>query len=135
MEKRRILLDANFLMLPAQYGIDIFSEIDRICTFPYELAVVQLVIYELQGIAKSKGKDGDRARLALALLKNKSVAVVDNEREESKTIKNADEFMLAIVRRDRDIVCTQDKELRRALREKGIATIVLRKRRVLEIQW
>lgn len=134
-EKRRILLDANFLMLPSQFGVDIFTELERICMFLYELCVVQPVVEELKGISVVGGKDGHNATIALELIKRKNLKIVDNSSPEGEKIKNADEFMLDIVRRDRDLVATQDRELRRALKEKGIATIVLRKRRVLEIQW
>ena len=46
-----------------------------------------------------------------------------------RNAKNADEFILAIVQRDRDLVCTADRGLRRALKERGIPRIALRKRR------
>ncbi len=134
-EKRRILLDANFLMLPSQFGVDIFTELERICMFPYELCVVQLVVDELKGISAVGGKDGYNATIALELVKRKNLKIIGNGSPEGEKIKNADEFMLDIVQRDRDLVATQDRELRRALKEKDIATIVLRKRRVLEIQW
>lgn len=134
-EKRRVLLDANFLMLPSQFGVDIFAGLEQACTFPYELCVVQPVIDELRGIASGDGKDARGAAVALELVERKGLKIVDVGSPGGEKIKNADEFMLSIVRRDRDLVATQDRELRRALKEKGIATVVLRKRRVLEIQW
>lgn len=134
-EKRRVLLDANFLMLASQFGVDIFTELQRVCLFPHELCVVRPVIYELEGIASGKDLAGRHAQVALELIEKKELKIVGNTSPEGEKIKNADEFMLSIVRRDRDLVATQDRELRRALKEKGIATIVLRKRRVLEIQW
>ncbi len=133
-EKRRVLLDANFLMLPSQFGVDIFAGLQQACTFPYELCVAQPVIDELRGIASGGGRDARGAAVALELVERKGLKIIDNSLGGEK-IKNADEFMLSIVRRDRDLVATQDRELRRALKERGIAIIVLRKRRVLEIQW
>ena len=56
--RKRILLDANFLMIPAQYHVDIFSEIERICLFPYELWVPQPVKEELTRLASGQGKEG-----------------------------------------------------------------------------
>lgn len=133
-EKRRILLDANFLMLPGQFGVDIFTELQRVCAFPHELCIVQPVLDELRGIASGSGRGARAAELGLSLVERKGLKIVDAGSPEGEKIKNADEFMLSIVRRDRDLVATQDRELRRALKEKGIATVVLRKRRVLEIQ-
>ena len=137
--RKRILLDANFLMIPAQYGVDIFSEIERICLFPYELWMPQPVKEELTRLASGQGKEGREARLALALVERKAIPLLGPEEMTPSAggakVKNADIFMLRIVRRDRDLVATQDRELRRALRERGIPRIVLRKQRVLEIDW
>ncbi len=137
--RKRILLDANFLMLPAQYHVDIFSELERICLFPYDLYVPLPVKEELARLASGKGKEGREAKLALALVERKAIPLIGPEElapsAGSTKVKNADIFMLRVVRRDRDLVATQDRELRRALKERGIPRIVLRKRRVLEIDW
>ena len=58
-----------------KYKIDIFSEIDRICDFPYELAIIDKTIDEL------KGKKGER--IALKLLEIKKVKVIKTNKEGS----------------------------------------------------
>ena len=45
---KTIILDTNFLIYCAEYKIDFVSEIDRICSFPYKLAVLDNTIDELE---------------------------------------------------------------------------------------
>ena len=72
---KTIILDTNFLLMYEKYKIDIFSEIDRICDFPYELAIIDKTIDEL------KGKKGER--IALKLLEIKKVKVIKTNKEGS----------------------------------------------------
>ncbi len=130
--KTKIVLDTNFLLIPAQFKVDIFSEIRRICDFSYELVVVPETVAELEGIAVSRGssgKDRKAAKLALELLKLKAfrVKVLKNR----KLFKRADEAILAIADKN-SCVATQDAELRRRLREKAVRLIILRQKQYLK---
>ena len=42
----KIILDTNFLMIPSMFKVDIFSEIERICDFKYELCIVDKTLDE-----------------------------------------------------------------------------------------
>src|SRR3989344_1323850 len=48
---RQIVLDTNFLLIPAQFGVDIFSEIDRVCAFRHKIAVMEGTLKELEHLA------------------------------------------------------------------------------------
>src|SRR5512138_3576767 len=61
-----VLLDANALMIPAQFKIDLFGEL-RMLLGGYDPVVLRSVIAELEGLSKEKGKTGAAARLGLAL--------------------------------------------------------------------
>ena len=75
----KILLDTNFLLIPGQFKVDIFSEIERICTFNFELCVLDVTIEELENIARKQvGRDKAAALLAMKLLKAKRVEVIDS---------------------------------------------------------
>ncbi len=39
-------------MIPAQFKVDIFEEIDRICTFKYEIIIFEKVFEELEALKK-----------------------------------------------------------------------------------
>ncbi len=127
---KKIILDTNFLMIPAQYRVDIFSEIDRICDFNYEIVILDVVAGELRKIAAGmKGKTA--AMLALQLLRHKNVRVIAAPK--SKTLKNADEIILGIADKDNYVVATQDMALKRLLRQKKVPLIVLRQKNHLEL--
>lgn len=128
--KTKILLDTNFLLIPGQFGVDIFSEIRRICDFSYELVVVPETVAELEGIISStgsSGKDKRAARLALQFLKKFRVKALKNR----KLFKRADEAIVAIADKN-SCVATQDKELKRRLHEKAVRLIILRQKQYLK---
>ena len=125
---RKILLDTNFLMGCAQFRVDIFSEIERICQFNYRLYVLDKTIDELKKIIeKQKGKEKDAAKIALQLLKIKNV-----EEIKSNSKKYADDAILEHAKKDW-LVATQDKDLKRRLINQGISVIVIRQKKVLTI--
>ncbi len=120
---KKILLDTNFLLIPAKFKVDIFSEIDRLCNFGYKLFIVDKTIGELNNIVdKQKGKEKAAAKLALLLIKNKKVDII--ETKEGKV----DDIILGL---NGYTVATQDKELKRRLKKKNVETITLRQKRYL----
>lgn len=130
--KRRIILDTNFLLIPGQFKVDIFSELERICNFQYELVVVKEVVAELQGIIASKKSNElarASARLALQLMGRFKVKVVGDYR---KVFKRADEAILAVADRN-CLVATQDMQLKRSLKGSGCGLIVLRQKQYLQL--
>ena len=77
--KKTVLLDTNFLTIPEQFKVDIFSEIDKICHFPYELCVLPQIVEELKFLAvdkQTKVADRRAAKVALQLISRKGVKVV-----------------------------------------------------------
>ncbi|MBI3050984.1 nucleotide-binding protein [Candidatus Woesearchaeota archaeon] len=123
-----VLLDTNFLLIPGQFRVDIFSEIERVCGFAYELAVLDLTIGELKGIAlHQKGRDKEAALLALRLLDAKKVRVIDTK---NISFKNVDQIILNYAGRGA-IAATQDRALQSALRRKGVRLLVLRQKKYL----
>ncbi|HLD88676.1 MAG TPA: hypothetical protein VI894_00570 [Candidatus Nanoarchaeia archaeon] len=130
---KKIIIDTNFLMIPAQFKVDIFSEIRRICDFPYELHVLDKTIDELETIrvksSRASLKDKKAAGLALKLIETKDINVMPTE-----TYKiDVDSIILDMADPKNWIVATQDAELKKRLRLKKVKTITLRKRQKLEI--
>ena len=124
---KKIILDTNFLMIPAKFGVDIFSEIGRICSFNYELCIFKGTIAELEKIVSSQPlKDRMAAQLSLKLLSAKNIRLLDSKQ------KDVDDSILEIAGEDA-IIATLDIELKRRLLEKGAAVIVLRQKKYLKI--
>ena len=124
---KRIILDTNFTMIPAQFKIDIFAEINRICNFKYKIFVLDKTIDELKKIIKEqRGKHKRNASLALQLLKAKKVSII-------KTKENllVDDILVKIAKKS-DYIATQDIGLKRRL--KGKANIItMRQKKFLKI--
>lgn len=127
-----IILDTNFLLIPAQFGIDIFSEIEKICHLKYELCIVDKTVDELDKIINTqKGKSKRAAKLALSLLKAKNLKrIVTTDSE-----KDVDNLILDIISAKKGyIVATLDKELRDKIKEKQVPVICLRSKKYLMLK-
>ncbi|HME87194.1 MAG TPA: nucleotide-binding protein [Candidatus Nanoarchaeia archaeon] len=124
---QKILLDTNFIMIPAQFKVDIYSEIKRICPFKHELYVLDKSLMELDTIIEEqRGKNKAAARLAKAIL----------EAQKPKTLKTTSKDYVDSIILDLEgfIVATQDRVLRADLKKKGVKTIVLRQKKYLILE-
>lgn len=127
---RKIILDTNFLLIPAQFKLDIFSEICNICNFNYKLYILDKTIGELNNIVeKQKGKSKEAAKLALKLIKLKKVNIIKTK--ESLTVDN---LILKKVDKKDYIVATQDKILKKQLKIRQIPIITLRQKKRLILE-
>ena len=105
---RRVVIDTNALMAIEETGIDLFGELEKVCTFSYTLGIVSASYSELEKIAgQSKGKAGRSARLALSLIKAKGIVIIDAQ-------GYADDALVQCSAQG-DIVLTVDRELRSRL--------------------
>ena len=117
--KYKIFIDTNFLLMPEQLGIDIFSEIDRICNFSYELFVLEQSIEELNKICESRkasGRDKMAAKLGLKLAKQlEKTQSLKTAREPHS--KNVDDALFSLAKAGDDvIIATADAELKRKIK-------------------
>lgn len=119
----RVLLDTNFLLLPGQFKVDIFTELERIMQEPFEIAVLESSIEELENLTK-KGKSEDRraAKLGLDLLKHKALKILPSSKQ-----RCVDDLLVEMAG-PALIVATQDAELRKRLKRKGAGVIGLRQK-------
>ena len=71
---RRVLIDTNMLLVPGQFTLDIFTELDRVMDEPYETAILQGSLDELEriatGAAGAGAEDRRAARLAQLLIEH-----------------------------------------------------------------
>ena len=125
MNMKKVLIDTNFLLIPVQFKVDIFSEIERICDFDYKLYILDKTTEELESIIKTqKGKSKDAAKLALRLIVLKGINTI-------KTEKNvyADTAITNIAAKEGFIVATQDKGLKMRLKAKNVPIMTLRQKK------
>lgn len=128
--KTRIILDTNFLLIPAQFKVDIFLELRRLMTVPYDVCIFKATIDELQKITSKNTRDKVSANIALKLIKQQNLKTLPNSTSTEGIY--IDEIILQGIT-DRDIVCTQDAALKRALKAKfpNIRLIVLKSKQYL----
>lgn len=122
-------MDTNFLLIPAQFRVDIFTEIERMMQEPYKLFIVDSTIDELEKIkATASGSDKRAAALALQLIGKKCVEALKTEKN-----LNTDKLIVQLAKSGDFIVATQDMALKRILKQYDVPLIVLRKKKFLKI--
>ena len=119
-----VILDTNFLMIPAQFRVDIFEEIKRIMVDPYQLCIFEATVTELKKVSEGHGKHSTAAKIALILIKQKNLKILKN----SLTTGYVDELIL---NEKNAIICTQDAELKKQLKKKHVKIITLKSREYL----
>ena len=125
---QKILLDTNFLLIPTQFNVDIFSEIDRIILENYKLYILDKSIDELKKIIadkKQKLKNKKAAKLALQLIKAKNLNIIKTKQD-----KPVDDIIADL---KGYIIATQDTELKKRLKAKKVKIITLRAKKKLII--
>lgn len=125
---RRVILDANFLLLPFQFKTDIFGGIEALIG-RFEPIVLSVTLEELKKLSSKKsGKVSKIAQSAIDLAKKCRVMEVD-----AKTGESYDEVILRVAKENNYLVATNDRLLRKKLREAGVATIFLRQGAYLQV--
>ncbi len=122
-----ILLDANALMMPAQFRLDLFDEI-RALVGGFEPVVLPGVVQELTGLCHAKGKAGAAARFGLSLAEQ--CTVVDTGDVLPGTV---DDQVIDYAVRHKCLVVTNDRRVRDVLLGHGIGVISMRNQKRLEI--
>ena len=114
----KIIFDTNFAIIPFQFKVDIYTELDKLIDEKYEIYFLNACIKELEKI-----KFGNAA---IELMKQKKVNFVDFP------IKNGiDNTILEFAKKEGAIIATQDKELKRKALKQRIKTISLRQKKYL----
>ncbi len=115
-----VLLDANALLMPFQFSIELEEELTRLLG-AYEIAVPSSVVAELESLVWSDR----RAKAALDLASRYPVM---------ETEGSGDAAILAVAKRTQAAVLTNDRVLRKQLREAGLPVIYLRGKTKLEAE-
>lgn len=112
-----VIADTSFLMIPGMFGVDIFSELERLLERRCALLIPSPVLQELKQISE-RGKPRERAaaRVGLQLARRGSVVEIGG---------GADEAIIELAVQKRCAVGTTDKALIKELRRKGIPVIYL----------
>ncbi len=99
---KTIILDTNFLINCTKFHIDLFSELERILTAPYKIAVLEQTLQELEKVNPKE----------LCLIKK----FLENIEVLKKEGMNVDDSLTALSHQGA-IIATQDKALKKRLKK------------------
>ena len=126
MDSKEVVIDTNFFMVPFQFNVDIITELEKILP-SYKLTTPSFVINELKGLKKNnKGKTRLNANLALKLANSSKIEIKDISLLENETVDDA-------LLRVSEVLATNDIELKKRARKKGITVAYLRQKKYIAI--
>ncbi len=121
----KALLDTNFLMIPAEFRVDVISELMSLGYM--EFFTLDLVVAELEKSSTKGGKLARYARVALEVVRNCSITVLRTGGD----LKRVDDEIFRLAKTGKYAVCTQDKDLLGKVKAAGIRCITLRQNKYL----
>lgn len=126
MESKEVVIDTNFFMVPFQFNVDIINELEKALP-SYKLTTPIFVINELKGLKRNnKGKIRLNADLALKLANSSNIEIKDISLENNETVDDA-------LLRVSEVLATNDIELKKRARKKGITVAYLRQKKYIAI--
>jgi hypothetical protein len=127
-KKLKVILDSNALFAPLQFKIDIFEELQTLLSMKFETVLLSPILKELETIAE-KGSPKMRKWASYALkLAEKCVFLEVEEKACSP-----DDAILEVARKHNCLVFTNDRALRKRLRNISVPVIYVRQKSHLEI--
>ena len=124
----RLILDSNSLFVPIQFKIDIFQELKTLLNRNCELVLLKPIKEELERLAL-EGSPQTRKKASYALKLAQKCKIVEAREDAAST----DDFILQSASRWNCPVFTNDRELKKRLRNINVPVIYVRQKSRLEI--
>ena len=126
----KVIIDTNFLFIPAQFQVNIFEELMTLLNQHIDLVMLSPTYQELLKISKQGSPKLRRhALLALKLAEKCHVVHIETNSEETN-----DDLIVRLAKKWNCPVATNDRKLRKKLRKEKIPTIFLRQKAFLELE-
>ena len=126
-----VILDTNFLTVPGQFGVDIFSEAERVLERRLEFVLLDSVLDEITTKLERATKTEVRMfRIALDLAERCTLVKVDA----STKAKPVDDQLLEYTKSVGGVLATNDRELREKAKSLGVPVLILRGKNHLELK-
>ena len=125
----KIILDSNALFVPLQFKIDVFEELKRLLNMNFELVLLSPVRRELERLAEKGSPKMCKNASYVLKLAEKCKLVEVNE----KTAASTDDIIVKTAQEWKSPVFTNDKQLRKRLRDINVPVIYVRQKSRLEI--
>jgi rRNA-processing protein FCF1 len=128
-EPLQVIMDSNALFVPLQFKIDVFSELERLLSRRFDLVLLSVVKRELEILAET-GAPKMRRDACYALKFAERCRLVEVEASASAL---TDDVIVDVAREWGAVVFTNDKVLRKRLRDISVPVIYVRQKSRLEI--
>ncbi len=128
MSRRIVLIDLNMFLNCIELGINLLQELDRVLDVSYTPCVLDRIFDELKIVSERSPKLKKLTEVARKLIEKCEIIETHDEN------KPTDELIVEYARKLNAIVATNDKHLRKVLRQYGIPTIYIRGMSHLEIE-
>ena len=126
MGSKEVVIDTNFFMVPFQFNVDVIDELEKLLP-SYKLTTPQFVINELKGLKHNKNNTIRlNASLALKLAKSSNIEIKDISVNEGETVDDA-------LLRVSEVLATNDIDLKKRAKNKGISVVYLRQKKYISI--
>ncbi len=126
-----VIIDTNFLTIPAQFGIDVFSEAERVLERRVEFILLESVVNEIKTKLERSGKTESRMfKVALDLIERCRVVEIDQSMRGFLVDDQLLEYTISV----NGVLATNDKELRQRAAKRGVPVLLLRGRKHLELK-
>ncbi len=129
-EMVKVVFDSSFFFIPSQFQLDIFEELTSLLNQRFDPILLSPTQEELQKLAKvGSPKTRKQALLALKLAKKCRVIYVEKGSKETH-----DDVIVRVTVEWQCPAATNDRELKKRLRNLGIPVIFLRQKHRLEVE-
>lgn len=125
-----VIIDTNFLTVPAQFGVDVFSEAERVLERGVEFVLLDSVIEEIKSkLERASRTEARMFRVALDLAERCTVVSVD------ASVKGpVDDQLLEYAKSVEGVLATNDRKLRERANSQGIPVLLLRGKKHLVLE-
>ena len=127
----QVVLDTNFLVVPGEFGVDIFQEAERVLERRIEFVLLEPVLREIElRVSRPRTRiEGRRFSIALKLAERCRVVKVDRP----STNKTVDDQLLDYAVSVRGVLATNDRELKQKAKSQGVPVLMLRGKKKLQL--
>jgi rRNA-processing protein FCF1 len=125
----KVILDSNALFVPLQFKIDIFEELQTLLSVKFETVLLSPIRKELETIAE-RGSPKMRKWAVYALKLAEKCVFLEVE---DKIACSPDDVIIEAARKCNCLVFTNDRKLRKRLRNISVPVIYVRQKSRLEI--
>ena len=126
-----VVIDTNFIVIPAQFGVDIFAETQHTLERNVNFVILSAVISEIETLAEKASRTEKRwFRIAKDFVER--CEIVDYQ--PSKPTLTVDEQILEYLSGTGYILATNDRKLKQSARKSGISVLILRGKKRLMLE-